>query len=100
MRIDAWFPTPIGVVVNENDYNLSDYCIDLMSKIDGGGKNWIGSPYTTLGTTHNVIEDSKFLEQRKNLVLIETLLCISSLLEGSLKNKCFQIQDIIILLEQ
>ena len=62
MRIDAWFPTPIGVVGNENDYNLSDYCIDLMSKIDGGGKNWIGRPYTTLGTNHNVIEDSKFLE--------------------------------------
>jgi uncharacterized protein (TIGR02466 family) len=63
MRIDTWFPTPIGIVVNEkNDCTLSNYCMDLMSKIDGGGSNWIGRPYTTAGTKHELLEDSKFSE--------------------------------------
>ena len=60
MRIDNWFPTPVGVAVNKDDCNLSDHCIELMSKVGGGGDNWIGRPYTTMGTDYDILEDEKF----------------------------------------
>ena len=58
-RVDQWFPTLIGVVINEKDYDLSDYCIEMMSKVKPGGEEWLGRPYTSHGT-YNLLEDSRF----------------------------------------
>ena len=61
MGIDLWFASPIGSVVSPKKYELTEYCLELMSKVKSGGDGWVGKPYTTLGT-YNILEDSKFKE--------------------------------------
>ena len=61
MGIDLWFSTPIGSIMSPKEYELTEYCIELMSQVKCGGEAWVGRPYTTLGT-YNILEDSKFKE--------------------------------------
>jgi len=61
MEIEQCFSSPIGMVINKKDYELTDYCLQKMSTIESGGKDWVGKPYTTNGT-YDILNDSKFKE--------------------------------------
>ena len=62
MIVEQWFSTPIGIVDSPKKYELTEYCIELMSKVKPGGEGWVGRPYTTFRTSYNILEDPKFKE--------------------------------------
>tara|TARA_R110002020_G_scaffold95418_1_gene229007 strand:+ start:39 stop:614 length:576 start_codon:yes stop_codon:yes gene_type:complete len=61
IEIEKCFSSPIGIVTNKKDYELTDYCLQMMSTIKSGGQDWLSKPYTTNGT-YNILKDSKFKE--------------------------------------
>ena len=60
-QIEEWFSTPIGTVSSEKEFGLTNYCFEIMSKVNSGGSTWVGRPYNTY-LTYDILNDSKFKE--------------------------------------
>ena len=62
MNIELWFPTAIGLAVNNTEDNdcLKDHCLQLSKKIPSGGENWINRTVYNTDRTYNIIDDEIF----------------------------------------
>ena len=61
--IDRWWPTEIGFYDNPNHNNLDliDYCYEIQSKTESGGKQWVSSDtYNTSNHKFKPYKDEKF----------------------------------------